>query len=69
MESGASFKTPLKWLGFHVQLFKSIWQYHGYYPEETTDGANTWTVIEEIHSFYCKVKCWWALFGCWIDSS
>ena len=47
----------------------SNWQYHVYYPEETTDGANTWTVIEEIHSFYFKVKCWWALFGCWINSS
>ena len=31
----------------------------GYYPEEITDRVNTWTLIEEIHSFYYEEKCFW----------
>ena len=72
MESGASCITTLKWLGFHVLPFNifqldvllsgNIMQIHdlgrcGYYPQETTNRANTWTLIEEIHNFYYEEKC------------
>ena len=36
--------------------------------QETTDRANTWTLIEEISSFYYKEGCCGLFLVCCIDS-
>ena len=49
-----SFQLDVLLAGNIMQIYNLGWC--GYYPEEITDRANAWTLIEEIDSFYCEEK-------------
>ena len=50
-----SFQLDVLLTGNFIQIYN-----HGrcgYYPKEITDRVNTWTLNEQIHSFYYEDKC------------
>ena len=73
MESGASCKTALKWFDFHELLFNLVLHFSLLFFQLAISyrsailanvnitlkklRANTWTFIEEIHSFCYEEKC------------